>query len=210
MDPYLFENFDTVDGDRLMAKFRAFKFPDTTYVQFRSTVNACVDKCQGIKCSNGQIGYGRRKRDVMQSPEPNKVFEISKTTFIRVSGEPATAQDEGILINDIYLFLSPQSHHKNIKKNSNAIFFVPEKANELTRRLDQLKLANQKLQRNSRGSVLLSITDEYELNHHPHVHEANEPIHIQAQVTNPASASFQSITIILLALTFSIWTQRRH
>lgn len=116
MDPYLFENFDTVDGDRLMAKFRAFKFPDTTYVQFRSTVNACVDKCQGIKCSNGQIGYGRRKRDVMQSPEPNKLFEISKTTYIRVSGEPATAQDEGILINDIYLFLSPQSHHKNTKK----------------------------------------------------------------------------------------------
>lgn len=97
VDPYLFENFDTVDGDRLMAKFRAFKFPDTTYVQFRSTVNACVDKCQGIKCSNGQIGYGRRKRDVMQSPEQNKVYEISKTTFIRVSGEPTTAQDEGMI-----------------------------------------------------------------------------------------------------------------
>lgn len=95
MDPYLFENFNTVDGDRLMAKFRAFKFPDTTYVQFRSTVNACVDKCQGIKCSNGQIGYGRRKRDIMQSPEQNKVFEISKTTYIRVSG-PANEQDEGI------------------------------------------------------------------------------------------------------------------
>lgn len=98
MDPYLFENFDTVDGDRLMAKFRAFKFPDTTYVQFRSTVNACVDKCQGIKCSNGQIGYGRRKRDVMQSPEQNKDYEISKTTFIRVSGVPATPLDLGILM----------------------------------------------------------------------------------------------------------------
>lgn len=89
VDPYLFENFDTIDGDRLTAKFRAFKFPDTTYVQFRSTVNACVDRCQGIKCSNGQIGFGRRKREVIQSPEQNKVYEISKTTFIRVSGEPS-------------------------------------------------------------------------------------------------------------------------
>lgn len=98
VDPYLFENFDTIDGDRLTAKFRAFKFPDTTYVQFRSTVNACVDKCQGIKCSNGQIGFGRRKREVVQSPEQNKVYEISKTTFIRVSGEPANEKDGGIHI----------------------------------------------------------------------------------------------------------------
>lgn len=187
-----------------MAKFRAFKFPDTTYVQFRSTVNACVDKCQGIKCSNGQIGYGRRKREVMQSPEPNKVYEISKTTFIRVSGEPA-GQDGGILMNNSMTF-APQKYWKKL----NAFFFLPETVNELNRRLDQLKLANQKLQRNSRGSVLRSINDESELNHHPHAHDANEPIHIQAQVTNPASASFQSITILLLALTFSFWTQRRH
>lgn len=96
MDPYLFENFNTIDGDRLTAKFRAFKFPDSTYVQFRGTVNACVDKCQGIKCSNGQIGYGRRKREISQSPDQNKVYEISMTTFIRVEGEPATAKDKGI------------------------------------------------------------------------------------------------------------------
>lgn len=84
----MFENFNTVDGDTLTAKFRAFKFPDSTYVQFRGTVNACVDKCRGIQCSNGQIGYGRRKREIAQSPEPNKIYEISMTTFIRVVDEP--------------------------------------------------------------------------------------------------------------------------
>lgn len=48
MDPYLFENFNTVDGDFLTAKFRAFKFPESTYVQFKGTVNVCLDKCRGV------------------------------------------------------------------------------------------------------------------------------------------------------------------
>lgn len=84
MDPYLFENFNTADGDFLSAKFRAFKFPDSTYVQFRGTVNVCVDKCKGIQCSNGQVGYGRRKREIAQSHDPNKVYEISMTLFMKV------------------------------------------------------------------------------------------------------------------------------
>lgn len=85
VDPYLFENFNTVDGDFLAAKFRAFKFPDSTYVQFKGTVNVCLDKCRGVECSNGQVGYGRRKREVPSlPPDPNKVFEISITSFIKV------------------------------------------------------------------------------------------------------------------------------
>lgn len=48
MDPYLFENFNSVDGDFLTAKFRAFKFPESTYVQFKGTVNVCLDKCRGV------------------------------------------------------------------------------------------------------------------------------------------------------------------
>jgi hypothetical protein len=48
VDPFLFENFFTTDGDVLRAKFRAFKFPDSTYVQFKGTVNVCLDKCQGV------------------------------------------------------------------------------------------------------------------------------------------------------------------
>jgi len=48
VDPYLFENFETEDGDFLKAKFKAFKFPDSTYVQFRGTVNVCLDRCKGV------------------------------------------------------------------------------------------------------------------------------------------------------------------
>ncbi|RZF40947.1 hypothetical protein LSTR_LSTR013202 [Laodelphax striatellus] len=86
VDPYLFENFNTVDGDFLAAKFRAFKFPESTYVQFKGTVNVCLDKCRGVECSNGQIGYGRRKRAVGQMPhDPNKIFEMTITSFIKVN-----------------------------------------------------------------------------------------------------------------------------
>ncbi|XP_053674562.1 uncharacterized protein LOC128724866 [Anopheles nili] len=86
VDPYLFENFNTVDGDLLAAKFRAFKFPESTYVQFRGTVNVCVDRCKGVICSNGQTAFGRRKREINPAPaDPNKIYEVTMTTFIKVN-----------------------------------------------------------------------------------------------------------------------------
>ncbi|XP_050499714.1 uncharacterized protein LOC114338817 [Diabrotica virgifera virgifera] len=97
IDPYLFENFHTVDGDFLSAKFRAFKFPESTYVQFKGTVNVCLDKCKGVECSDGQIGYGRRKRAISEIPaDPNKIFEITITSFIKVGSEVSVneASDE--------------------------------------------------------------------------------------------------------------------
>ncbi|CAK1548894.1 unnamed protein product [Leptosia nina] len=84
IDPYLFDNFQTIDGDNLTAKFRAFKFPDTTYVQFKGTVTVCLDKCQGVQCSNGVTAYGRRRREVASRANSNKVYEVSLTTFIKV------------------------------------------------------------------------------------------------------------------------------
>lgn len=85
VDPFLFENFNTLDGDSLYAKFRAFKFPDSNYVQFKGTVNVCLDKCRGVECSNGQIGYGRKRREIRKMVnDPNKVFEITLSTFIKV------------------------------------------------------------------------------------------------------------------------------
>lgn len=125
VDPYLFENFNTVDGDFLMAKFRAFKFPDSAYVQFRGTVNVCLDKCKGIECSNGQIGYGRRKREVSNS-DANKLYEIDMSTFIKVNYE-------GIPDTKVMT--------------------------ETEESLKQLKIANQKLNRNSRENVFESIHD---------------------------------------------------
>lgn len=125
VDPYLFENFVTSDGDFLTAKFRAFKFPDSSYVQFRATVNVCLDRCKGVECSNGQIGYGRRRRDVANS-DTNKLFEIDLSRLIKVDYEG-----------------SP-----NTKDLS-----------ETEENLKNLKLANQKLNRNSRENVFESIHD---------------------------------------------------
>ncbi|XP_037043772.1 uncharacterized protein LOC119079810 [Bradysia coprophila] len=132
VDPYLFDNFNTVDGDFLSAKFRAFKFPESTYVQFRGSVNVCLDKCKGIQCSNGQIGYGRRKREIASSVDPNKVYEISMTTFIKVTNEDGA--------------------------DPNAI-------TELEEKLVQLKIANQKLPRNSRGSSVFESVQDHKDSH---------------------------------------------
>lgn len=155
MDPFLFENFNTIDGDHVSAKFRAFKFPDSTYVQFRVTVNVCLDRCKGIQCSNGQIGYGRRKRDTgaAMTADPNKVFEISATTLIRVDGD-AKGED-----------------------------------------LERLKQANQKLQRNSRGSFHgVHDVDDVGLTRRS---SSDEPIPIRAQVESTASAIMQMPTLIV-------------
>ena len=48
VDPYLFENFATSDGDFLRAKFRAFKFPESSFVLFKGTVNVCLNTCNPV------------------------------------------------------------------------------------------------------------------------------------------------------------------
>lgn len=48
MDPYLFQNFLTDDGDSLRAEFKAFKFPESNFVLFKGTVNVCLDRCRGV------------------------------------------------------------------------------------------------------------------------------------------------------------------
>jgi len=91
VDPYLFENFETQDGDFLKAKFRAFKFPQSPFVLFKGTVNVCLDSCAGVQCSNGQRGFGRRRREVPGSPDPNKVYEISMSTVIKMECDDCTS-----------------------------------------------------------------------------------------------------------------------
>lgn len=92
IDPYIFGNFETLDGgDSLSAKFRAFKFPESNYVMFVGTVNVCLNECKGVPCGNGQYGFGRKKRSIPDEipADPNKIFEIEMTTFLKVdySGE---------------------------------------------------------------------------------------------------------------------------
>ncbi|XP_070499163.1 uncharacterized protein qsm [Chironomus tepperi] len=126
VDPFLFDNFATEDGDFLTAKFRAFKFPDSNYVQFRGTVNVCLDKCKGVECADGKIGYGKRRKREVSNSDSNKLYEINLSTFIKVDyeGNP----DTNVLT-------------------------------ETEENLKNLKLANQKLNRNSRENVFESIHD---------------------------------------------------
>lgn len=90
-DNYVFENFKTKDGDFLTANFRAFKFPESNYLLFKGVVDVCLDKCQGIQCSNGEIGFGRRRRSLPPyAKDPNKLFEVSMVTFIKYDDGPLT------------------------------------------------------------------------------------------------------------------------
>ncbi|XP_076293431.1 zona pelucida superfamily protein qsm isoform X2 [Lasioglossum baleicum] len=102
IDRSVFDNFNTVDGDFLAAKFRAFKFADSNYVQFRGTVNVCLDKCQGIECGNGQVGFGRKRRAIEASNnDKNKIFEVTMSTFIKVDFEEDAVVDKAL--SDLYI-----------------------------------------------------------------------------------------------------------
>jgi hypothetical protein len=101
IDPYIFGNFETLDGgDSLSAKFRAFKFPESNYVMFVGTVNVCLNECKGVPCGNGQYGFGRKKRSIPDEipADPNKIFEIEMTTFLKVdySGEHFVVKKESL------------------------------------------------------------------------------------------------------------------
>lgn len=140
MDPYLFENFNTVDGDILSAKFKAFKFPDSSYVQFRATVNVCLDKCLGTQCSNNQVGYGRRKREISAA---NKVYEISLAMFLQVNDIGGVNKSEFHCNFMYYLFFIDLCPF---------FILVADEVLQLEEKLRELKLANQRLARNSRGN----------------------------------------------------------
>eukprot|EP00095_Tigriopus_kingsejongensis_P002866 maker-scaffold52_size450388-snap-gene-1.15 protein:Tk02866 transcript:maker-scaffold52_size450388-snap-gene-1.15-mRNA-1 annotation:"conserved hypothetical protein" len=112
VDPQLFQNFKTEDGDQLQAEFRAFKFPESNYVLFKGTVNVCLDWCTAVKCANGEVGYGkRRRRDVSQDERShlNKIYEVSMATIVKVSEgnvdddvKPKTTWLEKATLREIY------------------------------------------------------------------------------------------------------------
>lgn len=100
VDSYLFENF-VQRGEILSAKFRAFKFPDSTYVLFKGTINVCLGSCQPTQCSNGQFGYGRRRRRSlkMEAPEINGVYEVRAYTILRVANPSKHSElDDGTIL----------------------------------------------------------------------------------------------------------------
>lgn len=121
VDPYLFENFVSADGDFLRAKFRAFKFPESSFVLFKGTVNVCLDTCKGVQCSNGQIGYGRRRREVSDlSPDPNKVYEISMSTVIKMECEEGECELRREKKESSINILHETAHVQSFKANEEA------------------------------------------------------------------------------------------
>lgn len=127
IDPYIFGNFQTNDdGNTLFAKFRAFKFPDSNYVLFVGTVNVCLQKCREVPCGNNQYGYGRKKREIPAElpQDPNRVFEVEMTAFLRVEHY----QD-----------------HFSLKKDSMSGEYEDTMSNQLTQSLNSAGLLSPKL-----------------------------------------------------------------
>lgn len=49
-----------------------------------------------IECSNGQVGFGRKRRAIeMSSSDKNKLFEVTMSTFIRVDSADDVMIDQG-------------------------------------------------------------------------------------------------------------------
>lgn len=102
---------------------------------------------------------------------------------------------------------------KFLTVNQFVFYKFTETAKELEYKLEQLKMANQKLQRNSRGSVFHSVHDESALIRRSSTsNDSDEPIHIRAQVTSSASKSLtiKMITIVSFVITFVQFTQQRY
>ncbi|CAB0042048.1 unnamed protein product [Trichogramma brassicae] len=119
VDPYLFENFETVNGHFLSAKFRAFKFPESSYVQFHGTVTVCVGKCRGIECSNGKIGYGRKKRSVQSSKNgKNEVWEMAMSVFLRVDYDHDVLSEEVTALVETTAQRYPSDNYEQEKTES--------------------------------------------------------------------------------------------
>lgn len=56
-----------------------------------------MDKCNGVECANGQIGFGKKKkkRDVSdKSAVQQKIYEVSMSTIVKVSDDPDDIGDK--------------------------------------------------------------------------------------------------------------------
>ena len=55
-----------------------------------------------VRCANGQTGYGRKKREVINgNADPNRIYEVSMSTVVKVANElienkPQLWVDKGI------------------------------------------------------------------------------------------------------------------
>lgn len=58
--------------------------------------NSSLDLVFQIECSNGQVGFGRKRRAIdVSSTDKNKIFEVTMSTFIKVDFEEDAVVDKG-------------------------------------------------------------------------------------------------------------------
>merc|ERR1712223_677419 len=76
----------------LLGKFEAFKFSDTTVVNFEVNVQFCQEKCNPVDCGNGVTSYGKRKK--RQADHANVSYRMNPDKLIY---DPNLKQD--VMIN---------------------------------------------------------------------------------------------------------------
>jgi len=63
----------------LLGRFEAFKFSDTTVVNFQVNVQFCQDRCNPVDCGDGVTSYGkRRKRQAIESNRSELPTELAE------------------------------------------------------------------------------------------------------------------------------------
>ncbi|XP_073845259.1 uncharacterized protein [Musca autumnalis] len=107
VDPYLFENFILTPQNTLQGKFRAFKFPNTPYVQFRANVRICLGKCLIPHCLSGQ---GRSRRELKNANA--HIYEVSLGVVMKI--------DENFIGNKDEL-RTLENHVKKLKKKNESL-----------------------------------------------------------------------------------------
>ncbi|KAI8117474.1 hypothetical protein CVS40_10652, partial [Lucilia cuprina] len=83
VDPYLFENFNLTNKKSLKSKFRAFKFPNTAFVQFRANVKICLQNCAQPQCIGSNSKQSRKRRHLNNPPK--QVYEMLTSFVIKLN-----------------------------------------------------------------------------------------------------------------------------
>ncbi|TMW45184.1 hypothetical protein DOY81_009736, partial [Sarcophaga bullata] len=90
VDPYLFENFNLTSTNSLKSKFRAFKFPNTLYVQFKINVEICLKRCPAPLCVASKLERLRQRREANELTENH--YEVSVGLTMKIVDAPGAQQ----------------------------------------------------------------------------------------------------------------------
>lgn len=89
VEPAIFSQLTKISGSKdLQGRFKAFKFPNDSIVNFKVTIKYCVDECQTAHCTNGTSrGYGRKRRstEILIAEEDNIEHRIPKDVTLHYS-----------------------------------------------------------------------------------------------------------------------------